>query len=255
MLAFDHDLSCMLEVHGHPPVDIRLDLPQTPVRCGWIANQHSGFQKTVHTTCSERAMMPDAPDLAALIGSRICHDLISPIGAIGNGVELLMMDGSVQTPEMTLISESVAQANARIRYFRIAFGAADLRDQRVARAEVQAILSEQTRGSRLGMTWSSASELARVEVKLTFLLLMCLENALPFGGRIVVTQEDDRWFISAEADRIKKDDALWAHLNDPTTAIEATPGRVHFALVPGELSRTGRKLSVRFSETRIDLTY
>ncbi len=197
--------------------------------------------------------MPDAPDLAALIGSRICHDLISPIGAIGNGVELLMMDGSAQTAEMALISESVAQANARIRYFRIAFGAADLRDQRVARAEVQSILSDQTRGGRLGITWTSAAELPRVEVKLAFLLLMCLENALPFGGRIAVTQEGARWFIAAEADRIRKDDAAWTHLTDPGAPFEATPGRVHFALVPGELARTGRSLSVRFSETRVDL--
>jgi hypothetical protein len=40
--------------------------------------------------------MQDKPDIAALIGSRICHDLISPIGAIGNGVELLMMDGAAK---------------------------------------------------------------------------------------------------------------------------------------------------------------
>ena len=44
--------------------------------------------------------MPDKPDLAALVGSRICHDLISPIGAIGNGVELLMMEGAAKGPEM-----------------------------------------------------------------------------------------------------------------------------------------------------------
>ena len=60
--------------------------------------------------------MQDKPDLAALIGSRICHDLISPIGAIGNGVELMMMDGTAKTPELALIAESVANANARIRY-------------------------------------------------------------------------------------------------------------------------------------------
>jgi histidine phosphotransferase ChpT len=199
--------------------------------------------------------MTDTPDLAALIGSRICHDLISPIGAIGNGVELLMMDGAAHSAEMTLISESVLQANARIRYFRIAFGSADLRDQRVARSEVMAILSDQTRGGRLGITWTSASDLPRVEVKLTFLLLMCLENALPFGGKIIVTQENTRWFISAESDRIKKDGPLWTHLTEPSADIDATPGRVHFALVPGELSRTGRKLQVRFSQTRIDLNY
>ena len=199
--------------------------------------------------------MTDAPDLAALIGSRICHDLISPIGAIGNGVELLMMDGSVNGPEMALISESVAQANARIRYFRIAFGAADLRDQRVARAEVQSILADQTRGGRLSISWTSPSDLSRIDVKLTFLVLMCLENALPFGGQIAVTEDDGRWFIGVQADRIKHDAPLWAHLDDPLHAIEPTPGRVHFALVPGELARSGRNLSVRFSERRIDLSY
>ena len=61
---------------------------------------------------------------ATLIGSRICHDLISPIGAINNGIELIEMGSTASTPEMTLISESVVNASARIRYFRIAFGAA-----------------------------------------------------------------------------------------------------------------------------------
>ena len=79
--------------------------------------------------------MPDKTDLAALVGSRICHDLISPIGAIGNGVELMMMDRASASPELALIAESVASANARIRYFRVAFGTAGA-DQRIARSEV-----------------------------------------------------------------------------------------------------------------------
>ncbi len=58
---------------------------------------------------------PQSPDLAALIGSRICHDLISPIGAIGNGLELLSMAGA-GGPEVALISDSVSNANARIRF-------------------------------------------------------------------------------------------------------------------------------------------
>lgn len=205
--------------------------------------------------------MTDTPDpagsrdLAALIGSRICHDLISPIGAIGNGVELLMMDGLVKGPEMALIAESVAQANARIRFFRIAFGAADLRDQRLARSEVVSILSDQTRGGRVSIAWTSATELPRIEVKLAFLLLLCVENALPFGGRVTVTQEETRWFIRAEAERIKQEPPLWAHLTDAASPIDIGPGRVHFALIPGELARTDRVLGVRFGETRIDINF
>ena len=58
--------------------------------------------------------------LATLIGSRICHDLISPIGAINNGLELLELTGGAQGPEMDLISNSVEHAEARIKFFRIA---------------------------------------------------------------------------------------------------------------------------------------
>lgn len=54
---------------------------------------------------------------AALIGSRICHDLISPIGAINNGLELIEMSAPSLGPEMALISDSVTSASARIRFF------------------------------------------------------------------------------------------------------------------------------------------
>ena len=81
---------------------------------------------------------PECPDLAALIGSRICHDLISPIGAIGNGLELLSMSGA-GGPEVALISDSVANANARIRFFRIAFGHASP-EQGTSRSEILSIL-------------------------------------------------------------------------------------------------------------------
>ena len=59
-------------------------------------------------------------DLAALVSSRICHDLISPIGAINNGLELLNMSGLAHDgPEIQLIGDSVKSARARIRFFRI----------------------------------------------------------------------------------------------------------------------------------------
>ena len=88
-------------------------------------------------------MADPLPDFAALIGSRICHDLISPLGAIGNGVELLEMSSAGASPEMALISESVASANARIRFFRIAFGAAGSGGS-VAAAEIRSILAAMT---------------------------------------------------------------------------------------------------------------
>ena len=131
--------------------------------------------------------MPEKPDLTALLGSRICHDLISPIGAISNGVELLMMEGNARGPEIALISESVSNASARIRFFRVAFGASG-GEHRVGRSEILAIVEDITRGGRLTIDWSSPTELPRRDVKLAFLLILCLETALAYGGKIEITQ-------------------------------------------------------------------
>lgn len=198
--------------------------------------------------------MNDKPDLAALIASRICHDLISPIGAIGNGVELLAMEPGGQSPEMALISESVANANARIRFFRISFGAAS-GDQRIARSEVLSVLTDLSRGGRVSFAWTSPSDLSRREVRLAFLLLQCLETAMAYGGKVQVLRDDSGWTIQAEAPRLKIDPALWEVLTEPRAPAEIGAGQVHFALVPDELARQGRRLVTEISETSIRLRF
>ena len=80
-------------------------------------------------------------NLSALVGSRICHDLICPIHAIGNGVELLIMEGHPQSPGISLISESVTNANTHIQFFSVTFEATG-QDQRIVQSEVLAILAD-----------------------------------------------------------------------------------------------------------------
>lgn len=198
--------------------------------------------------------MQDKPDLAALIASRICHDLISPIGAIGNGVELLAMEPGGTRPEMALISESVANANARIRFFRICFGQASS-DQRIARSEVASILGDLSRGGRVGYAWTSPTDLSRREVRLVFLLLQCLESALAYGGKVAVLRNDGGWSILADAVRLKVDPALWEVLTEPRAPAEIGAAQVHFALVPEELARQGRRLVTEIGDATIRLTF
>ncbi len=131
-------------------------------------------------------------DLNALIGSRICHDLISPLGAIGNGVELLTMSGAVAVPEVALIAESVDNANARIRFFRVAFGAARTGVD-MGRPEIVSILDAVFEGGRLSVDWQVEGDCRRMDVKLTFLLVQCLEAALPWGGAVTVSEDGGVW--------------------------------------------------------------
>ena len=198
--------------------------------------------------------MQDKLDLAALIGSRICHDLISPIGAIGNGGELMMMDGAAKTPELALIAESVASANARIRFFRVAYGAAT-GDQRISRGEAAGIIADMTRGGRLQVEWLGPGELSRREVKLAFLLLQCLESAMAYGGKIRIERGESGWTMQAEAPRLKIDPALWEVLTERHAPAEIGAGQVHFALVPEELRAQERRLVTELKENTIRFSF
>ena len=198
--------------------------------------------------------MTDKLDIAALVGSRICHDLISPIGAIGNGVELISMAGSITGPEMMLILESVAHANARIRFFRIAFGASG-QDQRIGRLEVAAVLSDISHGSRVQIEWDSPNDIARRDVKLVFLLILCLETAMPFGGKISVNRSETRWSLTATSAKLRADAALWQRLQNPKAVVEIGPAQVQFALVPEELTRQHRRLSLEIGVAEIAVSF
>ncbi|MFT4151068.1 MAG: histidine phosphotransferase family protein [Paracoccaceae bacterium] len=196
--------------------------------------------------------MTETPDLAALIGSRICHDLISPIGAIGNGVELLLMEGASKSPEIALIADSVTHANARIRFFRVAFGAAS-QGQRIGAPEVTGILSDMMRGGRLSVAWDGPADLPRAEVKLAFLALMCLESAMPFGGRISVVAEG--WRITAQAAKLRLDPALWGPLARSEAPAEVGPAQVQFALLPDQAGRLGRVLGVKTGDEVVTIGF
>jgi histidine phosphotransferase ChpT len=109
-------------------------------------------------------------DLAALVSNRICHDLISPIGAINNGLELLGMSGqALDGPEMSLIGESVMNASARIRFFRIAYGATS--EHEIGRAEVVTVLNDLMGSGRLSVEWGPLEAQPRNAVRLAFLAI------------------------------------------------------------------------------------
>lgn len=195
-------------------------------------------------------MIHDRQDLIALIGSRICHDLISPLGAISNGLELIEMSGTSPTPEFDLIRDSIANANSKIRFFRIAYGKAE-NGATLARSEIASVLDDYFHGSRLTVLWHPVRELQRRDVKRAFLAIQCLESALPRGGEISVTSDGHDWILTAETDRVKTDPACWALLEGHGSAEDLSPAQVQFGML-AMLSRW-RKPGIRleFTESRI----
>ncbi|MDK3072690.1 histidine phosphotransferase family protein [Sedimentitalea sp. JM2-8] len=192
-------------------------------------------------------------NLAALIGSRICHDLISPIGAINNGLELLDMAGGAQGPEMDLISDSVGNAGARIRFFRIAYGAAS--DQMLGRPEIVSILDDIGKSQRQKMRWGPLEPQPRSQVRMAFLAMQCCETAMPYGGVIHVMVEDGVWTLAAEADKMVIDDALWDGLETPGLLPHITPALVQFALLPEIAKELNRTVSAKRSNGQIIIRF
>ena len=189
-------------------------------------------------------------DIIAMVSSRICHDLVSPLGAIGNGIELLGMSAPSQGPEMQLINESVENANARLRFFRIAFGAASA-EQVISRSEIITTLSAASRGGRLAYEWRPVGDLPRRAVRAAFLTVQCLETAMAFGGDITVDLDNDAWTITGESNRMNIDPDLWESLTNLRARVSLSAALVQFALLPDVLDQIGRALTLDFDTGRI----
>lgn len=188
--------------------------------------------------------MTRASALTALVGSRICHDLVSPLGAIGNGVELLGLSGAGTSPEFALIEESVNNANARLKFFRIAYGLGQ-KEQRLSKADIVTTLAAVTRQGRLSYNWNVEGDQPKELVRIAFLLFQCLETAMPYGGDISVTENDGGWDISAETERLQIKEDLWEALQNPRLQPRVSPAEVQFALLPEVLIETGRTLAFK----------
>lgn len=194
--------------------------------------------------------------IAALVGSRICHDLISPAGAVSNGIELLGMAGATDGPEMQLLRDSAATTNARIRLFRLAFGLAS-DGQGVARDEITGLLSELHDNGRISLAAFPDQDFDRVQAKALMLALLCAEHALPFGGELRVSMHECLFQIRAESDRLGADPALWALLQgDPTTDVQdVPPSAVEFLLLPRLLRQMGRRCEVQITGKTAEITF
>lgn len=199
-------------------------------------------------------MTDPAQHLTALVGSRLCHDLISPIGAIGNGVELMSLDPRPKAAEIALLAESVASANARLRFFRIAFGVA-APDQSTSRIEIVPLLGDLYRTGRIAVDWSSPVDLKRPEVKLAFLMLLCAEHAIPTGGNIHVERDDTGWRITAASPRLRHDPKLWSLLETPFDGQQVEPAQVQFPLARLMLDQLARCVTVDVALANLTLRF
>ena len=139
--------------------------------------------------------MPELPtlsalDLAALLASRVCHDIISPVGALANGLEVLEEDQGEEMRQfaMELITKSAKSASAKLKFSRLAFGASGSAGASIDTGEAEEVVGLFMEGEKADYTWSGARSLVpKNRVKLLLNLVLTSLGAIPRGGTIAVS--------------------------------------------------------------------
>lgn len=131
-----------------------------------------------------------ALDLGALLCSRVCHDVISPVGAIVNGLEVLEDENAADMRDVALdlIAKSARQASARLQFTRLAFGAAGSVGARLDLGDAEQVARPVIEDQRTALEWSLPRELVpKNRVKLLLNLILLAGTTIPRGGIIRVT--------------------------------------------------------------------
>jgi histidine phosphotransferase ChpT len=212
-----------------------------------VAHKHARLEVFVHRVTSRPGdTLVSGPDLSALVSARLCHDLISPMGAIGNGLELLQMAEGPARAELALVNESLDTALAKLRFFRIAFGPADAQARQTAEEAAQ--LTDAMFGGRFTVGWAGSADMARPLARIVYLAILCLEKSLPMGGHVRVGIEPAAVSMAVDGRRTAPPPELWAHVTVGTPVPGLKADGVQFALLRQALEATGNTIEVAFGE-------
>ncbi len=133
-------------------------------------------------------------DFAALLVSRVCHDLVSPVGAVVNGLEVLEdeTDTVMRADALRLVAASAEQAAARLQFARIAFGAAGSAGAELDLAEVGRIMIGLLKGGKVELDWQAqALNWPKDWAKLLMNAVLVAADCLPRGGKVMVETSGD----------------------------------------------------------------
>lgn len=172
-----------------------------------------------------------AVDLASLLCSRLCHDLLSPVGAMNNGLELLAdeTDPEMRARCIDLMADSARTSAQKLKYFRLAFGAAggfgDLVDTNEPKALIATTIADK---GRIKLEWGvDAPTMPKPAVKILLNIVLIAVDALVRGGELTIAAEDNQgvWELAVRAHgpKIALDAVIMRALHGELGADELSP--------------------------------
>jgi histidine phosphotransferase ChpT len=157
--------------------------------------------------------------LSALMSSRLCHDLINPVGALSSGLEVLAdpsMDETMKEAAIDLIKTSAEKSVALLKYARLAYGASGGMGAELPFEEALSVLKGMFAWSKASLDWRIAPGYApKDEVKALLVLTLAAADCAPRGGVVVVEGERGAYSVTASGGRIiVQDDMIRALSGD-----------------------------------------
>jgi histidine phosphotransferase ChpT len=168
-------------------------------------------------------------DLAALLCSRVCHDIISPVGAIANGLELMddpETDSEMKATALDMVRASARTATAKLKFCRIAFGASGSAGAHIDLSEAGETAKAFVGDDKVKLEWNAPREnRPKQEVKLLLNMLLLAIAGIPRGGQVVVDVVDKALNVKATGERAKLPVAL-AEVLEGSAALDTIDARL-----------------------------
>ena len=194
-------------------------------------------------------------DLAALLCSRVCHDVISPVGAIANGLEL--MDDSETDEEMKktaleMVKSSAKTATAKLKFCRIAFGASGSAGALIDMGEAGEVARGFVGEEKTKLEWNAPREnRPKQEVKLLLNMLLMAISGIPRGGVVTVSVDGRNFAITAKGERAKINESLAGALSGAAdiSGLDARLVQPYYARILAEASNLKLTMAMESEDT------
>ncbi|MEO0412019.1 MAG: histidine phosphotransferase family protein [Pseudomonadota bacterium] len=200
----------------------------------------------------------DQMDFASQMCSRLCHDLISPVGAIANGLEILADedDPDMQKQVIDLLNQSVQVTSAKLRFFRMAFGAPGGMEGNVDTREMRSAVSDFMQAGKTSLNWQiSASQLPKPHAKLILIAAMICGDALVRGGEVALSGSAEGGFmIEGAGDKVVIDEQIVSLLDGAAVPTQHTSRYAPYILFVSLLKNLAIQHRLSVTDERIIVT-
>lgn len=190
----------------------------------------------------QRQLSPMPHDLPSLLTARLAHDLANPLGAIGNGLELLEMSQPDKTPELELLRQATTTATARLRFFRLAFGG-----KKTVGYSIPHILTDWSEIAKSKVEFDGDPEIC--DLQLFCLVLLCLDACLPHGGTLHIKSDADGLAAQAIGKIFHRSEHLWKNAKAHQAYDQLLPAHVQFPLLGKHIKSAEYQMEFQNSET------